>query len=88
MPRKPNIDRPVPLEISLPESIHTRLMLHLFSELEGRVPKGSYSNFFIERIQEFFGWKRLDLTPLGFPQGFFIAGPKEMIEKVEESLRG
>lgn len=54
MPRRPDLDRPVPLKLMLPESERTRLDLHLFSALEGRVPQGAYQNFFRERIREFF----------------------------------
>ena len=87
MPRKPNLDRPIPLTLKLPESVRGRLDLWLFSPLEGRVRQGSYQDFFVERIQEFFEWKRLDLTPYGFAPGYFIAGPKEMIAAIEERLK-
>lgn len=87
MPRRPNLDRPVKLTLVLPESVRARLDLHLFSELEGRVPQGRYQAFFLERIQEFFGWRRIDLALYGFPEGFFTAGPKEMIEELEKELK-
>lgn len=54
MPNTFKIDRPIMLHVALPLSIRTRLDLHLFSELEGRVPKGAYQEFFIERLQEYF----------------------------------
>jgi hypothetical protein len=54
MPRRPNIIRPVKLLISLPEDIHAKLVLHLYSEAEGRVPQGAYQKFFVERILQFF----------------------------------
>lgn len=54
MPRKPDIDRPTDLHLMLPESIRAKLDLLLFSEVEGRVPHGSYQRFIIERIKEFF----------------------------------
>lgn len=88
MGRRKNLDPSIPLELSLPESLHAKVTLFLFSNVEGRVPLGAYSNFFIERIREYFGWKRVPLEPYGFPEGYFIAGPKEMIEAVEEKLRG
>jgi len=88
MPRKPDVVRPTLLHVSLPEDVRARLDLALFSELEGRVPKGAYQRFFIERIQEFFGWRRLDLAPFGFPQGFFVSGPREMLDHVETRLKG
>ena len=87
MPRRPNLDRPMRLEINLPETLHTRLTLELFSELEGKIPKGKWSTFFTERAQEYFAWRRLSLDPFGFPPGYFIAGPKEMIDALERRLK-
>jgi hypothetical protein len=52
--RRPNILRPIKLTTTLPEDIRAKLDLYLYSEVEGRVPKGAYQQFFIERIQEFF----------------------------------
>jgi hypothetical protein len=72
----------------LPESVRARLDLLLFSDLEGRVPKGGYQGFFLERIQEYFDWRKLDLTPLGFPPGYFVAGPRAMIDHLERKLNG
>lgn len=43
MPRPANVDRPVEKNISIPESLHTRVELLLFSEIEGRVPHGAWS---------------------------------------------
>lgn len=41
MPRVKKIDRPVLLRAYLPESIHTKLQIELFSEIEGKVPHGA-----------------------------------------------
>lgn len=82
MPRRPELDRPSPVEISLPESVRVRLDLHLFSDLEGRVPQGAYKRFFVERLREFFEWKRLDLG-----EGVFVAGPPAAIARIERLLR-
>lgn len=49
MPRPLKTDRPIKVTISLPESLYTRLMLHLMSDVEGRVPHGAVSGFF-ERL--------------------------------------
>lgn len=87
MPRKPNIDKPTQLELSIPTSERGKLDLLLFSELEGRVPQGSYSNFFRERLDEYLTWKRIDLSAYGFPPGYFVSGPKEMIQMLEERLQ-
>lgn len=88
MPRKPEVDRPTRLELKLPESLRTRLDLYLFSELEGRVPKGKYQEFFAERVRAFFGNAKLDLAPFGFPAGYYVEGPKDMIRALQERLVG
>lgn len=60
MPNNYRIDRPTSLHISLPVSLRARLDLHLYSGLEGRIPKGAYQTFISERIREYFA--RLDQT--------------------------
>lgn len=87
MPRRPNIERPVPLTLKLPEMIRGRLDLHLFSHLEQRVPKGKYQEFFVARIIEFFEHKTLSLEAFGFPPGFEVRGNKEVIEELERRLK-
>jgi hypothetical protein len=52
--RPPDILRPVRLHTTLPEDLHAKLTLYLFSESEQRVPKGAYQRFICERIIEFF----------------------------------
>lgn len=42
------------INLHLPVDIKSRLDLHLFSSVEGRIPKGAYSKFFEERVREFF----------------------------------
>jgi hypothetical protein len=88
MPRKPDIDEGTRLELHLPLSVRTRLDLILFSDLEGKVPRGRYQEFFVTRINEFFESKRLDLAPYGFPAGYEVFGPKEVIEALEAQLKG
>ena len=46
MARPPKADRPIRQEIFLPESLHSRLTLILWSPVEGRVPHGVWSKFF------------------------------------------
>ncbi len=86
MPRKANVDPPMQLCLKLPASTRTRLDLFLYSELEQRVPQGAYQNFFLERIREFFESRRLDLTPFGL-QGFYVFGPKDMVEALSKKLK-
>lgn len=54
MPIQPLLIRPVKLHTSLPEDVHARLMLHLYSPSEGKVPKSAIQRFLVERITEFF----------------------------------
>jgi hypothetical protein len=51
---RPQLIRPVKLHTSLPEDIHARLMMHLYSPSEQRVPKGAIQRFLVERIIEYF----------------------------------
>jgi len=55
----------------LPVDLRTKLDLHLYSELEGRVPQGSHQEFLSSRIREFFESETLDLAPYaaGVPPG-------------------
>lgn len=55
--RPRNILRPVKVTTYLPEDIHGRLMLHLYSQSEQRVPHGAIARFFLERTVEFFNRK-------------------------------
>lgn len=87
MPRKRNIDRPTRLELKLPESVRTRLDLFLFSEVENKVPKGEYQKFFTERTVAFFQNARVELEAFGFPVGYYVEGPKEMIAALIERLK-
>lgn len=52
--RPPNVMRPIQLTTNIPEDLRAKLDLHLFSQVEGRVPHGAYSRFLAERIREFF----------------------------------
>lgn len=86
MPRQPAVDRPKRLELKLPESLRNRLDLLLYSELEGRVPLGAYQSFFVERIHEYLGNSRLDLQAYGFPEGYHVKGPAEMLAALKSHL--
>lgn len=43
MARRLKIDRPTPLTIQMPASIHAKIMEQLYSDIEGRVPFGALS---------------------------------------------
>lgn len=46
MAKPKRLDPPVELKISLPESMHTKISLLLYSEEKGRIPHGAFSMFF------------------------------------------
>lgn len=89
MPRQPNIVPTVQIELQLPLDLRTQLELHLFSELEGRVPYGQYTKFFIERLREYFSHERLDLAPylIGLtPGAAVISGPPAALMLLKRML--
>lgn len=53
MPRPKKTDRPVEKSISIPISIASRIDLELFSELEGRVPHGKWSELVTGLLQQY-----------------------------------
>lgn len=52
MPRPKKIDRPVRIDVNIPSSIHARVQLELYSQLEGRVPYGATSNLVTELLTD------------------------------------
>ncbi len=52
MPRPKKTDRPRRLEVSIPESILSRVQIELFSEVEGRVPFGALSELVAQQLAE------------------------------------
>lgn len=87
MPRPKNLDPTIYIRVGLPQLLWTRLNLFLFSEIEGRVPLGKYQEFFVSRIQEFFEHRHLDLAPYGFAPGYYVTGPKPMLDMLEQRLK-
>ena len=58
--------------MSLPEDVALRLQLFLTSDLDGKVPFAAYQQFFVARINEFFGTRTLDISePLGAEPGTY-----------------
>lgn len=49
MGRPAKIDTPIRQRVTLPTSIATRVDLLLFSEIEGKVPRGAFSEY-VERL--------------------------------------
>ena len=90
MSRRKNIIPSVKLTVMLPEDTLGKLQLHLFSEMEGRVPLGAYQAFLSERIEEFFRQRSLDLAPFaGCDPGLFLVwGSPTTLTVLERALKG
>lgn len=88
MARRPSPIPTVKLTTTLPLDIHTQLSLHLYSEVEGSIPPGSYQSFIVARCREFFGEKRLDLAPYvgSTPGDFIIHGNPSAIDLLVKAL--
>ena len=88
MSRRANLIPTIYLRVGLPQDTHTKLTLHLFSELEGRVPLGSYQRFLTELIEGYFKDKRLDLAPFlnCDPGVFVVSGSPLSISVLEKKL--
>lgn len=54
MARPSNILESKDLHVMIPEDIYARMKLHLWSDVQSRVPLGAYQRFIVERIREFF----------------------------------
>ena len=87
--RKRSIVPSVALNLALPEDWRVRVDLLLHSEFEGRVPKGAYQRFFLERLVDFFETQALDLGPyLGtLPGEASVRGRPTAVAKLETHLR-
>ena len=49
--------RSIQLNVSLPEDLAAKVKLHLWSELEGKIPHGVQSAFFEQLVREYFDGK-------------------------------
>lgn len=79
MPRTKGPEKSL-LKAMVPVELRGRLDLELISEIEGRVPQGKYSEFVEARLREHFSWDTLNLEAYGLPAGYFVRGPKEMLQ--------
>lgn len=54
MARPKQVIRPIEMSVSIPEDLHARLKLELFSDVEGRVPHGKISQLFTLLLRQHF----------------------------------
>jgi hypothetical protein len=52
MGRRLKIDRPQRLEVHIPTSLYEKVRAELYSDLEGRVPFGAWSNVIAQSLTE------------------------------------
>jgi hypothetical protein len=52
MPKPAKVDRPTMKNLSLPESLVSRVELELFSDVEQRVPMGAWQRLVVELLQK------------------------------------
>lgn len=87
MPRKKAVVPQVLIKAWVSPELRAKMDLLLASELEGRVPYGEISAFIANRLREYFDFETLDLSLYGFPQGYFVRGPKAMVENLRLRLQ-
>lgn len=63
MPRPPKTIPTAYFNIGLPEDLANRLRLHLYSEVEGRIPHGALQAFFATLVQEYFHAQAISNPP-------------------------
>ena len=88
MPKPKNIIPSQQLNVALPLPLYVKLGVHLYSELEQRIPHGAYSRFLINLLQGFFFQTHLDLAPYlaCAPGAFVVSGSPEAIEALKLTL--
>ena len=87
MSRRRNIMPTLSLHLKLPSDVHTRMTLHLYSELEGRVPFGAHQRFISELINDFFERRTLSLAPWTSSfDDLHVSGSPASIVALEELL--
>jgi hypothetical protein len=90
MSRPPAITPNSVLNVAIPAHLRKRLDEFLWSEVEGRVPKGAYMAFLSERLREYFTHYPLDLAPFlgSVPGEHMVYGPLSTIAALQQLLKG
>ena len=81
MPKAPAIIPNGRFNLLIDPELHTRVTLHLWSEVEGKVPRGAFKDFFEARIREYF-----TQVPLTLPSGRRIWGDDATIGELARLL--
>lgn len=75
------------VDVYLPPDLADRLTNFLQSEALGRVPKGAWNAFVLQRVREFFDLPRVPTHQYaGFPRDGWLTGSPEAIRQTLEQL--
>lgn len=87
--RKPLVEPSIATHLHLPASWRTKLDLVLYSQVEGRIPKGAYQRFFLNRLVEFFDTREFDLGPYigSLPREHLVRARPATLEQLERLLQ-
>jgi hypothetical protein len=83
MPKAPATVPSLHLHIKLEAEYKTQLETYLWSDLEGRVPKGAYKEWIEARIRDFFGGGVLEVAP-----GEYVRGDQRTIHLLKMKMEG
>ncbi len=90
MPKPANPTPSRSINLHLPADLAMKVSLHLFSELDGRVPQGAYARFFIPLIKQYFAAAHLDLAEWtgAEPGECMVHGDERVIKLLNDILIG
>lgn len=76
------------IHTTIPKPLSDRLDLFLWSDLEQRVPQGAFQQFLIDRLNQFFNHRTLDIAPyVGCTPGVhLIQGPVETLRLLQQAF--
>jgi len=88
MPALRNAIPSIKLTVWLPEDLHSKCAVTLYSEAEGRIPKSAWKSFFSKILRDHFSLSTLDLAPyVGCPPGVFILrGTEASLDILKKAL--
>jgi len=88
MPARRNAIPTEMLSVWLPQDIHARAALHLYSDVEGRIPKGAWQGLISRLLRDFFEGATLDLAPYAgtAPGTVVLRGTRSSIEMLRNLL--
>ena len=74
------------LKAKISQELRAKIDLELFSDLEGRVPLGKYSELVETLLKQHLEWGTLQLSVYGLPDGYYVRGPRAMLDELRRRL--